>query len=240
VVSEMLNIGPFSFGDTRQFPPIGDEDVFGQLHQNWWWDPATYGAIHDRAEIGEPGFTADVAAAKQRAKATAAQCLTDLDLVRDKLAPEDYEILKTRLITNEVQLAFRAPMALAVLHYRQMMNAGDAKSRAAADSALQVDLQQVREAAKMPLGEAETIPWLGQSWRVGPPDDYWPDAIDAWAYRMEQLRQGIDPRPLTPRQRAFAKMHLDGPAADGVPPKSLKESKAPNVPGGYENVPSNN
>lgn len=234
VVSEMLNIGPFSFGDTRQFPPIGDEDVFGQLHQDWWWDPATYGAIHERAETGEASFIIDVAAAKEAAKATAAQCLADLELVRDKLAPEDYEILKTRLVTNQVQLAFRAPMAMAVLHYRQMMNAEDAKERDAAGAALLADLQQVRDAATPPLGEAKKIQWLGQSWNVGSPDDYWPDAIDAWAYRMDQLRQGIDPRPMTPRQRAFAKMHLDGPSVDGVPPKSLKESKAPNVPGGYD------
>lgn len=107
VVSEMLSVGPFSFGDNRKFPQIGDEDIFGQLHQNWWWDDS-YAAVHMKGETGDPAFTAEVASAKEQARQLADQSLRDLDLIRDQLAPQDYSILKTRLLSNRVQLGFRA------------------------------------------------------------------------------------------------------------------------------------
>ncbi len=128
VVAELLSIGPFTFGDTRAFPLLGDEDVFGDNWQNWWWDKS-FGAAHEKAEVGEAGFVAEVESQKARAKGLARQCLLDLESVRGKLKKEDYEILKTRLATNEAQLAFRTPMALAVLHYRQMMNAKEGPAR---------------------------------------------------------------------------------------------------------------
>ncbi len=233
VVSEMLSVGPFSFGDNRKFPQIGDEDIFGQLHQNWWWDDS-YAAVHMKGETGDPAFTAEVASAKEQARQLADQSLRDLDLIRDQLAPQDYSILKTRLLSNRVQLGFRAPMVMAVLHYRRMMNAPTPADRQAADIALQKDLTAVRQAGSTIYAAPKQITWLGQNWSVDAPDDYSRDAINAWAYQMDQLRQGIDPRPMTPRQRAFAKLRLDGAAADGVPPKSLGPTNGGGPPVGYE------
>ena len=194
VVAEMLSIGPFSFGDTRQFPCLGDEDVFGQLHQNWWWDEK-YVPIHDKAEVGDREFTNQLAIAKQNALKSADECLSSLEDVKDALAPEDYEILKTRLLTNKVQLQFRAPMALAVMHYRRLVNAASAAERDEMDEAMQQDIAQIRAAAAPKYEAAKQIQWLDRTWNVGVPDDVPREQIFAWAYSMDMLRQGINPRP---------------------------------------------
>ncbi|HSV13206.1 MAG TPA: hypothetical protein VLI90_03040 [Tepidisphaeraceae bacterium] len=221
VVAEMLSIGNFSFGDTRKFPYLGDEDVYGQLHQNWWWD-AKYDVEHVRAETGDAAFIADVQAGKAHAMQLANQSILDLIEVKDHLAPADYDILGTRLLSNRVQLSFRAPMALAVLHYRQMINAATPADHDAADQAMQQDLAAVRAAATPVYGKPRRIEWLDRTWYVGVPDDYDRNAIFGWAYQMDELRQGIRPRPITPRQLAIAKAQLEGPGTK-VPPNAGRE-----------------
>jgi hypothetical protein len=42
---------------------------------------------------------------------------------------------------------------------------------------------------------------------------------------MDQLRQGIDPRPMTPRKREFAKALLDGPKRVTLDPTQTGEAK---------------
>jgi hypothetical protein len=210
VVAEALSIGNFSFGDTRRYPPpLGDEDVYGQLHQNWWWDEK-YADEHAKAETGDPEFTAQVKAAKDRAMAQAVQCLADLEAVREQLSEQDYEILHTRLLTNRMELSFRAPMALAVLHYRRLIHATSQGGRDVADAALQQDIAAVQKAVQPAFGKPQQIAWLDRTWNVGVPDDYDRLAILQWAWQMDQLRQGINPRAQpTPRQREFAQWQLD-------------------------------
>jgi hypothetical protein len=193
VVAEMLSIGPFMFGDTRAFPLLGDEDVFGQLHQNWWWDKS-FEPIHEKAEVGEAEFTAKVAADKQTAAAEADQCLASLELVRNQLTPQDYAILRTRLLSNKIQLKFRAPMVMAVLHFRRLVSTDSDIERREMDRAMQEDLAQVRAAAAPIYPTAAKIDWLDRNWNVGVPDDVPREQIFSWAYGMDLLRQGIDPR----------------------------------------------
>ncbi len=194
VVSELLSIGPFSFGDTRAFPPLGDDSLFGQNWQTWWWD-SSYTKAHEQAMVGDPEFIKQMVADKARADATAQVCLSNLELVRWQLAPEDYEILKTKLITNKRQLELRTPMELAVMHYRQLVYAENDQDRDAADKAMQADLTALRAAA-LPVYEAPTeITWLGRKWKVNEPDEVLPrEQIYHWAYQMDQLRRGDDPR----------------------------------------------
>jgi hypothetical protein len=211
VIAEALSIGNFSFGDTRKYPPpLGDEDAFGQLHQNWWWDEK-YADEHAKAETGDPEFIAQVKAAKNRAMAQAVQCLVDLEAVRDQLSEQDYKILRTRLETNKLELSFRAPMALAVLHYRRLIHATSPADHDAEDTALQQDIAAVKQAASTAFDKPQQIVWLDRTWNVGVPDDYDRLAILQWAWQMDQLRQGINPRAQpTPRQRQFAQWQLDG------------------------------
>jgi hypothetical protein len=193
VVAEMLSIGPFMFGDTRSFPVLGDDDVFGQLHQNWWWDKS-FEPIHEKAEVGDPEFTAKVAADKQTAAAEADQCLASLELVRNQLAPQDYAILRTRLMTNKIQLKFRAPMVMAVLHFRRLVTTNSRAECVEMDRAMQQDLAQVRAAAEPIYPTPAQFNWLDRTWNVGVPDDVPREQIFSWAYGMDLLRQGIDPR----------------------------------------------
>ena len=197
VVAEMLSIGPFAHGDTRSFPPLGDEDFLGQLRQNWRWDDRL-AADHERAERGDEAFAKAVAGAKANAEKVARTCLTSLDLVKDRLKPEDYAILRTRLRTLYAHTQFRGPMVLAALHYRQLVYATNDAERSRADAALQADLDQLRTVACPVYDAATELKYLGRSWWVGPPEQVWRDAIYSWAWKMDQLRRGEDPRPITP------------------------------------------
>jgi hypothetical protein len=202
VVAELLSLGPFSFGDTRKFPPLGDEDVFGQLHQSYWWN-AAYVPIHRRAELGDAGFTHDVQAAKLAAMKVADGCVQDIESAKAALSPEDYAILKTKLLTNKVQLAFRTPMAMAVLHYRRMISTDDYTERDAMDQAMQEDLNQLRAVALPIYDKPKEINYLGQKWEVGAPEDYYRDSIYLWAHDMDMLRLGEDPRDPNHRRRSI-------------------------------------
>jgi len=192
VVSEMLSVGPFSFSDPRWPLPLADEDVFGDLWQNWWWDKS-YLPARDAAEDGDPAFTAQVAADKAAARLQADRCLWNLELVKDKLSPEDYQILKTRLLSNQVQLAFRSAMIMATLHYRRLASAPDQGARDAANEAMRQDLEQLRQVIRPQYPPAQELKYLGTTFAVGSPDipREW---LYKWAYKMDQLRQGQDPR----------------------------------------------
>lgn len=194
VIEEMFSIGDFTFGETRRFPPLGDEDVFGQLQQNWWWDKS-YAAEHVQAETGDPTFIAKVKASKDQAMQLAAESLANLERIKDQLKPQDYAILHTKLLTNQAQLAFRVPMAMAVLHYRRMVYATSQAERDQMDQAIQQDLKQLRTVAEPVYPSPNWIYYLDQWWDVGVPTDVPRDRIYEWAYQMDQLRYGNDPRP---------------------------------------------
>jgi hypothetical protein len=197
IVEEMLSVGPFTFGDTRQFPILADEYVL-QPWQNYFWDPAKYEPIHEQEESGDPAFVAQVAADKARARQQAELCLTNLDLVKDQLSPQDYQILHTRLLSNKIQLSFRAPMVMATLHYNQMMSAETPEGRDAADRLMQADLAELRAAVLPIYPDPTQITYLGKTWNVGPPDGVPREQIYQWAYQMDLLRRGEDPRPERP------------------------------------------
>ena len=190
-----MSIGPFTLGDTRKFPPLADEDVFRDNWQNWWWDQS-YIPKRDQAEAGDPAFVKEVTESKALARQQANLCLTDLDLVKDKLSAEDYAILKTKLLTNKSQLEFRTPMAMAILHYNRLVLADNDSEIAAMDNAMQADLAQLRALAKPVPRPQKEITYLGKTWKVGPPADILPrEDIFYWAYQMDLLRQDEDPRP---------------------------------------------
>jgi hypothetical protein len=216
VISEMFSIGNFTFGETRGFPPLGDEDVFGQLQQNWWWDKS-YAAEHVQAETGDPAFISKVQASKDHAIQLAAQCLENLEKVKGELTPQDYAILRTKLMTNQAQLAFRVPMAMAVLHYRRMVYATTQAERYAMDQAIQQDLKQLRAAAEPIYPYPDWIYYLGQWWDVGVPTDVPRERIYEWAYQMDQLRYGNDPRPGSHRSWTYLSLKHppEQPSAEG-------------------------
>ena len=108
VITECLNIGSFSFGDTRGFPPTPDKDAFLKNWANFRWDKS-YLLEYKLGLIGYPNYTSKIEKQKKDAQLLAQQCLDDLELAKDKLVPAEYEILKTnscptKCISNGVHL----------------------------------------------------------------------------------------------------------------------------------------
>ncbi len=62
------------------------------------------------------------------------------------------------------------------------------------DQALQQDLGQLRDVAMPIYAYPVWFDYLGKWWDVGVPTDVPRDSIFKWAYQMDQLRQGENPR----------------------------------------------
>lgn len=199
VVTECINVGPFAFGDSRFFPPPnGDEDAFDLNYSNWKWD-SSYRPLYQRALNGDPAIIQQTAGQKAEALRKAQECLTDLELVKRQLDPSDYEILKTRLANNQVQLECRAPIMLAYLRYRRFLNTNDAAEKKRVAAEIRKDLDQIRAIANREYPSAREIDYRGRKWRVGGPDFIngkgihgldW-NAVRAWTDKMELLLTNI-------------------------------------------------
>ncbi|HVS72321.1 MAG TPA: hypothetical protein VHQ47_13785 [Phycisphaerae bacterium] len=191
VVAELLSIGPFTFGDTRQFPPEPAVDPFDQNWQNWRWDKS-YIPDFNAAERGDPAFTDRVTVQKQSATLLAAQSLADLNAAKPHLDPTDFAILRSRLLTNQAQLAFRTPMALASLHYRAWRY-GPPAGRAAAARAYNSDLRQLRAIIGTFPESGPLVSWKNRSWRVDAPGDIDRNALYKWLYDALHNPPGFGP-----------------------------------------------
>ena len=195
VLTECLNIGPFTFGDTRAAtPPNGDTDAFAGNWENWRWNKS-YEPLYHRALAGDPQLIQETERQKTAALQSARQCLEELDRVEPLFAPQDYEILKSRLGNNLVQLEYRAPMMLAYLRYRRLLNTQDLGGKQRLASEIRQHLDQIRAVANREYGSLRQIDYRGRQWRVGAPDFVnsrgkpaldW-GAVRAWADKMEAL-----------------------------------------------------
>jgi hypothetical protein len=184
VVAELLSIGPFTFGDTRLFPPpLPSEDPFDQNWQNWKWDKS-YAKTHSDAERGDPSFIEKVAQQKAAAAQSAIQSLADLEAAKPDLPDIEYDILQSKLLSNRLQLAIRTPMALATLHYRAY-KFGPAANREAARQACFADLATLRTAATALPTPGDVISYKQRPWRI--PDTPDRDATYKWLYDASKL-----------------------------------------------------
>lgn len=194
VVAELLSIGPFTAGDTRAFPAMPDDYVFDTNWQNWRWNGA-YQRAYEAAETGDPAFIAQVEAQKRAAMEVSKRCLADLDAAAATLDPLEYSILHTKLLTNDFQLRFRAPMALATLHFRAWRNARNEQEAGNALAAYRRDLAEVRKmadelSAYYPIGGGKgprQVQYLGRRWTQDVPLGVNRDLLYKWAYDAERL-----------------------------------------------------
>lgn len=195
VIEECLNIGDFTYGDTRRELPTGDDDAFNRNWQNWRWD-ASYVPLYKLTLAGDPLLIRKLARQKHEAIASAQQSLNELEKIKSALDPADYDILKTKLTGNKLQLAYRAPMMLAYMRYRRILNTTDSTEKQRLTSEIQEDLKQVRAVAEMQLPPSREIKHLGRTWKVGTPDGIDQKRIREWADRMEELlkEQGLGNR----------------------------------------------
>ncbi len=181
VVSEMLSVGPFTYGDTRNFPALPYEDLFDQNWQNWRWN-VNYVADLAKADYGDPEFIQARRDAETKALDQADQSLAALEKAKADLSPREYQILYTKLLTNKVQLQFRSAATLAALHYRQLLWAQTQAQATAAYDQYQKDIA----AAAAVADELKTYPaptgfdYLGKTWSVNAPLDLPPDKLNQW------------------------------------------------------------
>lgn len=160
VVTECLNIGPFTFGDTRSFPPNGDNNVFSRNWQNWRWDE-TFIPLYERMLQGDKISTRKLEREKRTAMELARKSLDELEKVRRELHPEDYQILKTRLLGNLVQLEYRAPMMIAYMRYRRILNTSDDTEKIRLAAQIREELKAIREVGSRRFPPAREVEHMG-------------------------------------------------------------------------------
>ena len=186
---ELVSVGPFTFGDTRRYPPLPDEDLLNQNWQNWQWDSAYVDAYH-KAENGDAGFIADVRKQKAVAAGVADECLKNLESAREGLPPVEYAILHTKLLTNKVQLALRTPMVMAALEWRAAQHADDESIKQARLDEMKADADAVRTVVMPLVQRPEAVDYLGRQWLVGVPEGVDRNAFMYWAWETELLAEG--------------------------------------------------
>lgn len=110
----------------------------------------------------------------------------DLEQVKDKLTPADYEVLKTKLFTNKLQLEYRAPMMIAYLKYRRIVCAGDVERKQLA-AEIRANLKLMRDVAEADYPEGYEVESRGKKWTAGAPGWFRPDQIIGWTDKMESM-----------------------------------------------------
>jgi hypothetical protein len=148
VVQEALYIENFSFDDPRHPPgPAGEKDPFQHPANPQFWSDR-YQLLHDQLVKGDPAIIVQVESNKQAAIQMASNAVAILEGVRPLLKPADYAQLRKGLLANQVQLAWRAPMHLAYLRHRLLVNTSDPVKRAELTAAIHKDIEAMRSAVK--------------------------------------------------------------------------------------------
>ncbi len=229
VVAEIVSIGPFTFGDTRRFPPLPDEEVFTQNWQNWQWDKDYLPAYHE-AETGDAAFIQKVAQQKVGAMRIADACLKDLEAARPLLNRIDWEILYTKLLTNKTQLAFRSPMALAALDIApQRMPPHGLRGEAHLDKIRQY-IAEVRAIVSPRYPLPIEVDYAGRRWQLGVPAEVNRNILLFWAYDTELLIDGkrcAAPQAHRTRPRPSASVSLTTSEIDSTRRPSRRATWAP-------------
>ncbi len=187
VMAEALNIGSFSFGDTRSFPPPnGDKDALLTNWANFRWDDS-YIPEYKLGLAGDPRYTRKIERQKTDALRAADRCINELDAVKAKLDADDYDILRTKLLTNRVQLQLRAPMMLAWLRYRRILTTKSEDEKTELAARIRSDLRDARNVAEAQYAPPREIEYLGRKWLVGPPMRLDAKRTREWCEKMESL-----------------------------------------------------
>jgi hypothetical protein len=144
VVQEALYIENFSFFDSRQrVGPASEPDPFQHLANPQFWTK-DYQPLYDRLVRGDAQEIARVESNKLAALQTASNSIVALELARPLLKTSDYTELRQGLLANQVQLGWRAPMHLAYLRHRLLVNTSDTIKREELIAAIREDLQAMR------------------------------------------------------------------------------------------------
>jgi hypothetical protein len=98
--------------------------------------------------MGDPAEIAQVESNKLVALEMASNSVVALERTRLLLEPSDYVQLQRGLLANQVQLEWRAPMHLAYLRHRLLVNTNNSLKREELTAAIRKDLEDMRSAVK--------------------------------------------------------------------------------------------
>ena len=191
VVAELLSIGPFHVRrHARTVPGLGKHSgpLAGKLGRIGS-GIKSYQSDYDKAEHGDPAFIAGVEKQKADAMTLADQCLSDLEAAKPNLAPNEYAILHTKLLSNKFQLSFRGPMVIAALHYNTAYFATRQIDRSAALDKYHKEVAKVRAIADtlVGYGDPKTIDYLGRNWTLDVPLGVTRDMLYHWVSDADKL-----------------------------------------------------
>jgi hypothetical protein len=191
VVAEMLSVGPFTYGDTRNYPALPFQNIFGQNWQNWRWDTSYFPVLH-LADAGDAQFVADVKKQKELAMQQAMASLAALEKAKPVLSDHEFKILYTRLLSNKIQLEYRSAVVMMAMHVRQGWQARNSGNRAATNAAVDAIKQDMAEVRR--IGEArrvypppEVFDYLGKKWEVNNPLGISWEQIRDWTAAAEWI-----------------------------------------------------
>lgn len=194
VVTECLNVGQFSFGDTRRRFPRAIKDAFHTNWANWRWD-ADQKPEYELARRGDPEHVAGVIRQKEQAIRLAEQCLDRLETARDLLPPIEYDILRTKLENNRFQLAFRSRMMLTYLAYKRIISTDDNAEKHRLTAEARAHIAQIRELMRRPQPPVRKVDHLGRTWTLDAPTGYDAKAVNEWVdeteYRINVAMQHV-------------------------------------------------
>ncbi|MFQ3548732.1 MAG: hypothetical protein SNJ70_03145 [Armatimonadota bacterium] len=188
VVAEIINIGPFSFGDTRYKPAHCGSRVFSNTFQAWIWDES-YIPIYEMADKGHPDFIWETKKAKKNAMLLAGECLDNLEKVKCKLDQTDYRILKTKLITNKFQLEILTQMQLATLECRRLHHSQNIDEKFKLAETIKKRFELIRKIYNQPFPEPQYIEFRGKWFAVDHPTRF---LVDQWEEWIEKTQSSID------------------------------------------------
>ncbi len=191
VITEMFNVGSFTFGNGRDFPPHvdGRRSAFHTNWANWRWDKS-FLPEYKKARIGDPEYVAKIKKQKAKAFRMARKSMQALKEAKDSLPKKEYRILRTKLWSNKVHLAYRARMMLAYLQYRRIENTDDPQEKQQLAEEIRNYLKTIREIAEKDFPPHEEIQHRGKTWKVGAPLKVEQDKITEWADKMETFLKG--------------------------------------------------
>lgn len=143
VVAEALCVGPFSFADSRTYPPF-DKPAFDNHWQPQWWEPR-YLPLYEKAKRGDPGVILAKESSTRISTAQAQEALDSLERHRALFRPEDYTFLHAKLTANLDFIQTETPIQLAYLRMRALENTTDGTEKARLRAQLQGDLDQLKK-----------------------------------------------------------------------------------------------
>jgi hypothetical protein len=167
VVQEILYCDRFSFFDSRSTPGSpGDADAFRHLSNPHLW-AVEFKPLHQRLLAGDAQECARIQKDKAAAALLAQQALTALESAKPLLWAGDYQQLRRGLLTNQVQLAWRAPMQLSYLNYRRFLTTTDPAERKRLANTIRTHLDTMHAvlAQADPLAvtdSAKAEKWIGE------------------------------------------------------------------------------